>query len=107
MTEERWQTLTQKIKNDFSVLDQGEESTDVVGELVNFIEWEMPGRQMRAEYHTRPRVIDKKTFYSNRIGSSVKEEYVFSEDEKVNFAKFFQRNSSGDDWQEISAAGFV
>jgi hypothetical protein len=107
MTEERWQTLMQKIKNDFSVLDQGEEMTDVVGELINFIEWEMSGRQMRAEYHSKPKVIDKKTFYSNRIGSNVKEEYVFSADEKVSFAKFFQRNSASDDWQEISAAGFV
>ena len=107
MTEERWLDLKQKIISDFTVLDQGEETTEIAGEKVDFIEWEMPDKEMRAEYHTRPKVLEKKTFYSNRIGSDMKEEYVYSDDEMVSFAKFFQKNSDQTDWQEIEAKHFL
>jgi hypothetical protein len=107
MTEERWLDLRQKIISGYTVLDQGEESTAIAGEKVNFIEWEMPGKEMRAEYHTRPKVLEKKTFYSNRIGSDIKEEFVYSNDEQVSFAKFFQKNSEDMEWQEIEAKHFL
>lgn len=107
MTEEKWQQLLQKVNSQFTVLDSGLLAGDVPGAETEFIEWEMPNSQMRAEYHRRPKLLDRKTHYSKRIGGEVTEEAVYSEDESVRFVKFFSRSLPEEPWQEISLGDFA
>ncbi len=107
MNQAKWSNFIELVKNQFTVIDQGDYQTDIPGETVQFIEWHNGTKDMRAELHLKPKVVDKKTFYSNRIGSTVKEEYVYAPDETVEFTKFFEKNPSSDDWQEVDLAKYM
>lgn len=107
MNQSKWLNLVDMVKNKFTVQSEGEETTDISGEVVKFIEWQNGDREMRAEFHLKPKVLDKKTFYSNRIGSGVKEEFIYADDEIVEFAKFFEKLPENDEWQEINMAKFM
>ncbi len=102
MNESKWLNFVQMIKDKFAVQAEGQETTDIPGAVVKFIEWKNGDKEMRAEFHIKPKVLDKKTFYSRRIGSGVKEEYIYAADEKVEFAKFFEKSTLNDEWQEIN-----
>lgn len=107
MTKEKWQDLVIKVENTFTVIDQGSVSGELENESIEFIEWQMPDKQIRAEAHQRPKLLDKKTFYSNRIGSETSEQYVYSENEMVFFVNFFERFNEDDEWQEMKSGDFV
>ena len=62
---------------------------------------------MKVEWITRPKVLDKKTQYSNRIGSSVSVETVYSEDEVTNTFKVYKWDDNSESWQEMKAEGFI
>lgn len=107
MNQEKWHELLIRIEKNFTVLDNGKETGKVEGESIEYIEWEMPGKQIRAEAHTRPRLMDKKTLYSRRIGSQTKEERIYSDEEMVFFVNFFERFNDDDEWQEMKAGDFA
>ncbi len=101
MTKDKWIAFLEQIKNKFTVQDQGQYDTDIPGENIEYIEWVLGEKEMRAEFHTKPKVVGKKTFYSNRIGSTVKEQWQYDQEEKVSFAKFYEKRPNNDEWQEI------
>lgn len=93
MTQEKWQQLIGRIKDDFQVLKH--EQKDGEEEII----WQSPMGEMRLVRIVRPRVVGEKTKYSNRIGSSVGIEKVYSDTETVDIVKLW-RNQNGD-WIEI------
>jgi len=102
MIPEKWHEIKDQINENFEVLNSGEESIEnIPNSKLEFIEFNGPLGQMRLEFITKPRVLDKKTIYSNRIGSSVKEEYIYSEDEVVHQFKALKWNEMSDDWREV------
>jgi len=101
MAPDRWEEIKQLVQKNFEVLDSGgEEIEDIPDSKLEFIEFKGPLGKMRLEFITKPKVLDKKTLYSGRIGSDVKVEYVYSEDEKVNTFKAYKWNDEQDDWLE-------
>jgi hypothetical protein len=107
MNLEKWSELQTRVENDFTVLNKGTEPGQIPGETVEFIEWELGGRQLRAEWHDKPRLKDKKTIYSRRAGSQTVEQFEYDEEERVNFARFLERVGEDDEWREISLQDFV
>jgi len=107
MNIEKWNELQIKVENNFSVLDKGTESGQIDGETVEYIEWELAGKQYRAEWHDKPRLVDKKTVYSRRIGSQTVENFEYDNEDRVNFAKYFERVGGDDEWREITLSDFV
>jgi hypothetical protein len=101
MAPDRWEEIKQLVQKNFEVLGSGqEEIEDIPDSKLEFIEFEGPLGKMRLEFITKPKVLDKKTLYSGRIGSDVKVEYVYSENEKVNTFKAYKWNDEQDDWLE-------
>lgn len=107
MNQSKWPAFIEMVKNKFTVLAEGEETTSIPGEVVKYIEWQIGEKDMRAELHLKPKVLDKKTFYSNRIGSEVTEEFVYADDEIVEYAKFYEKSTDNDDWRELNMAQFM
>lgn len=107
MNQSKWPTFVEMVKNKFTVLDEGETNTDIPGEVVKFIEWQTGEKDMRAELHIRPKILDKKTFYNKRIGSKVREEFIYANDELVEFSKFYEKSSIDDEWQEVDMTQFI
>ncbi len=101
MIPDRWDEIKELVKNSFEVLNSGEEELeDIPNSKLEFVEFDAPIGKMRLEFITKPKVLDKKTLYSGRIGSDVKVEYVYSEDEMVYIFKAYKWDEDSDRWLE-------
>jgi hypothetical protein len=107
MNIERWKDIIGNIKDNFKVeeegADEGEEEGDPDTEYIIF---QGPLGRMKLELKIRPVILDKKTIYSNRIGSETKVEYVFSKNETTVKMKAFVYKENEGGWMEIEAANF-
>ncbi len=103
---DKWQEIKEKVLNDFEVHDQGNEKNEERLEDIEYLEFIGPMGRMRLEWISRPKVLDKKTQYSRRIGGDVSVDYVYSENEITYTFKVYKWSDVRDDWQEISARGF-
>lgn len=107
MTLEKWEEIKQKILSSFEILNQETLNNEERHEDTEAIEFIGPSGKMKVEWITRPKVLDKKTQYSNRIGSSVSVDYVYSPDEVTHTFKVYNWNEALEDWQEIKPGAFV
>lgn len=101
MNQERWGEIKQNILSSFEVRDQYTEDLDPGSAEV--IEFDGPQGLMQVKFITRPRLLDKKTSYSNRAGSNVKVDYVFSETDFVSHLEIFTWSETRNDWQKLEA----
>lgn len=99
MNKEKWEEISKKIKNNFEVEDEYLEDLDP-GQA-DVIEFNGPQGKLKVRFVTRPKMLDKKTTYSNRVGSDVKVDYVFSDTEEVNHLEVFTWTE--DDWKKIES----
>jgi len=107
MNIEKWKSIVGNIKDNFDFQDEGREHLDEAGGIdIEFIEFNGPLGRMRLELVSRPVVLDKKTTYSNRIGSETKVDYIYSLDEKSHKLNIFKWDEAIDDWQEIDNKNF-
>jgi hypothetical protein len=108
MQPERWQYIVGNIKDNFEILESDSEHCDDEGGVdIEYIVFKSPMGKVRLEYISKPVILDKKTIYSNRIGSETKVDYVYSQDEKSYKMMAYKWNDSADDWEEISADNFL
>jgi hypothetical protein len=105
MTNEKWQEIISMVEDKFKVEEKGAKAIDdAIGGNLEFIIFEGPLDRMKLERTERPVVLDKKTTYSNRIGSGVKVDYVLSPDEKIYKFKAYKWDEGENDWVEMEAA---
>ena len=78
MMPEKWVSVIGNIKDNFKVKDEGKFHSDEEGVI-----------------------LDKKTIYSNRIGSETKIDYVYSPDEKSHILVVYKWDESQNDWLEM------
>ena len=107
MTPEKWENLIDNIKDKFKVEEHKTEHLDEHGGTdIEFIIFKGPLGRMKLEFITKPRVLDKKTTYSRRIGSETAIEYVYSEDEKTHRLMAYKWDDFQNDWVEIDPDNF-
>ena len=107
MNIEKWQSILGNIKDNFDFQGEGQEHLDEDGGIdIDFIEFKGPLGLMRLEFVSRPVVLDKKTTYSNRIGSETKVDYIYSPDEKSHRLNIFKWDEGINDWQEMDSKNF-
>ena len=103
MHPDKWPEIKEKIKESFEVLADKLEQDEGRREEKEIIEFNGPAGKMRVEWVARPKVLEQKTQYSNRIGSSVGVETVYSETEVTHTFRAFKWDDGAGDWQEMSA----
>ena len=103
MTDERWQEVISQIKDNFKVLAERQEdlAKEPGGGTVEVIEFIGPLGKMKLERTTQPKILDKKTIGSRRIGSDTKVEYIYSDTELVHRFKAFKWNETDNIWVEV------
>ena len=107
MTKEKWQNILGNIKDKFNVLEHESEHVEEEGGIdVEYIVFNSPLGKVRLEHVEKPVVLDKKTTYSNRIGSETKVDYVYSEEEKSSQMIAYKWNDEEDEWEEMDAKNF-
>lgn len=108
MTNEKWQSITGHIKDNFEVEDEGNEHVDEDGGIdIEYMVFKGPLGTMRLEYITQPVILDKKTNYSKRIGSETDVKYIYSETEKTSKMLAYKWNEDDEEWMEIDASNFI
>lgn len=111
MLEDKWQEIKDKIGNDFEVLEHETESLEDVangptsakapaGGEVEILIFNSPLGKMKVTRTKKPKVLDKKTFYSNRAGGAVNVEYEYSETETVDNVEVFKWDDFSDNWKK-------
>jgi len=101
MIPDKWEQIKELAQSNFEILDSGEEPVeDIPNSKLEFLEFIGPLGKMRLEFITKPKVLDKKTLYSGRIGGDVKVDYIYSEDEMVYVFKAYKWDEVQDDWIE-------
>ena len=104
---EKWKDVLGQVKDKFSIEDEGKEHLDDHGGVdIEYVVFKGPLGLMRLEYVTKPLVIDKKTNYSNRIGSEAQVNYVYSDDEKSSKMNAYKWDDDQDDWVEMESKMF-
>ncbi|MBU1255409.1 hypothetical protein KKE74_00485 [Patescibacteria group bacterium] len=107
MKPEKWENLIGDIKDKFEVEEHDKKHLDEQGGTdIESIIFKGPLGRMKLEFITKPVVLDKKTSYSQRIGSQVDIEYIYSEDEKTNRLMAYKWNEAQNEWIEIDADSF-
>jgi hypothetical protein len=105
MTKERWKDIVGQVKDNFEVDEEGQEELpeeEGVG-LRHFVLFTGPLGRMMLELIERPVILDKKTIYSNRIGSQTQVEYVYSEEEKTYKLYAYRWDEALGEWVEMEA----
>jgi len=107
MTYERWQEIFGRIKDNFSIEDQGREHLDDEGGVdVDYVVFKSSLGRIKLELISKPVIVDKKINYSKRIGSHSQVDYVYSETEKTYKMNAYKWDDEMEDWIEIAAKNF-
>jgi len=107
MTIEKWEEIKIMLNSDFTVLENytvKDPENKTVVESVEFLHPTLG--KMKAEFQRRPKVLQTKTTYSNRIGSSVKVDHIYSDSEEVCEFKLFTWQAGSDVWQQSRSDDF-
>lgn len=105
MSDEKWDNLIGTIEEKFGIEEEIDEDT-AEGGIIEGVIFKSPLGKMKIERISMPKVIDKKTLYSNRPGSATRVDYVYSDTETVKKIKVYKWDKGQDDWVEISGDGF-
>lgn len=99
MTDEKWEETVGMIKEKFELKDRFSENLEGGG-AKEVVEFDGPLGRMRLERVEKPKVVDVKTTYSKRAGTSAtQEKQIISDTETVKFVKAYVLKD--DDWVEM------
>jgi len=103
MTDERWQEIIGRIKDNFKIINQEIKDLDQDTDpgSVEIVEFIGPLGKMKLERTTRPLIIDKKTIGSRRIGSESTVKYIYSTTEKVHKFTAYRFDEGISGWVEM------
>jgi len=105
MTKDKWLDLKDKVREKFDVEEEKSNTLeDVPDSVCETLIFSSPLGKIKLEWISKPRTLNEKTIFSNRIGSNVKVEKVYSQDERAEFLKAYKWES--DEWEEINADSF-
>ncbi len=109
MTEDKWEEIKEMVNKNFEVFENqvfelsGEQGEGTREELV----FNGPLGKIKLEMVVKPLVINKKTHYSKRMGTSAKVDYITSETEKVRTLFAYKLDPVEDNWVKIDTAQFA
>ena len=106
MTQEKWLDLINMIEDKFQIEERKKEPLEEGPGECDTVVFKLSTGRFRLDYIRRPRVLDKKTTYSHRVGGDVKVDYIYSEDEFVAKLHAYRWDAGSDSWIEIEPEMF-
>ncbi len=106
MHPDRWLEIKKKVIDSFELFNEFTQKDEEIRQETEILEFNGPAGKMRVEWITRPKVLDKKTNYSNRIGGSVSVAYIYSPDEFTHTFKVYRWDEPSESWNEMDASAF-
>ncbi len=103
MSPEKWENLKSRLEAAFPDLEfEVEELPPEKQGKKEVVRFSGPLGLMKLEFVSQPKVLDKKTIGSKRIGSRPKVEYLYSPDEFSYFLKAYRWDHDRQNWEEIN-----
>ena len=107
MSPDKWNNIIGQIQDNFEVEEHDHRHEDEMGGVdIEFIVFQGPLGRIKLEFVSKPVVLDKKTIYSNRIGSGTKVDYIYSDTEKSHKMIAYKWDEGGDRWVEMDGRSF-
>lgn len=104
MNIDRWRDVVGQIKDNFSVEEHETfEFEEDGGSSLERLIFESPLGRVKMEFLVRPKVLDKKITYSNRIGSDSIIEYIYDPMEKSCQLLVYRWSEANNDWLPFDA----
>ena len=104
MHQDRWRDVVGQIKDNFEVEEyEVTTSEEDGGTTLERLIFESPLGKVKMEFLVRPKVLDKKITYSNRIGSDSIIEYVYDPVEKSCQLLVYRWSEANNDWLPFDA----
>lgn len=105
MNNDKWLDTLDKIKERFRIEERTDEPIeDIPNSRLETVIFESPLGRIKMMRTTTPRVLDKKTAYSNRAGSEMSVQYVYSDTETVQRVEIFRWDEGMGDWVKAEIA---
>lgn len=101
MTEEKWQQLIGRIKDEFEVSSHEKSGGEGARERAEEIIFIGPAGKMRLVRTIKPRALGEKTYYSGRLAAQTGIEKIYSDTETVDFVKLYREDRG--EWAEMDA----
>lgn len=104
MHQDRWRDIVGQIQDNFAV-EEHETTTfeEEGGSSLERIVFESPLGRIKLEFLVRPKVLDKKVSYSNRIGSESVVEYIYDPNEKSCQLLVYRWSEANNNWLPFEA----
>lgn len=111
MNDEKWGDVVNLIEQKFEVLDKTKEENPIgddfgeekATEKIETIIFNGSLGKIKVERTTRPIILDKKSHYTKRMGTSAQTEIIYSKDEFSHKFKAYKWDDIDNDWVEIEA----
>ena len=108
MNDEKWEQLVQAAKNHFEdvslkteeLLRETQDGPQKEG-TQDVLEFEKNGERFRLVRENRPAVLEKKQFFSHRMGDTARTEYKLSDTEFSHKLRVY-KELGYDDWEEVT-----
>ncbi|MBI2050377.1 MAG: hypothetical protein HYT31_01050 [Parcubacteria group bacterium] len=105
MTEEKWQAVVGRLKDDCEILEHQTVNGEMEGETTEEIVFVNPMGKMKLRRSVKPRLLEEKTHYSGRVGQSTGIERVYSDDEFVDTVELFKDEYG--EWVPVDNSSFA
>ena len=100
MQPDRWLELKGELKQKFELEDEYSEELDHGSQEV--VEFVSPMGRVKLCFVQKPKVLDKKTTYSNRIGSGVSVEYVYDLENSTYHLDVWLWSEGNEQWEKLA-----
>ena len=105
MNNDKWLDVLDKVKERFGIVERTDEPIeDIPNSRLEVVIFDSPLGRIKMIRTTKPRVLDKKTAYSNRAGSDMSVQYVYSDTEIVQRVEIFRWDENFGDWVKAEIA---
>jgi hypothetical protein len=99
MQVDRWQELKHELKQKFTLEEEYSEELEYGEQEV--LEFVSPLGKIKLCFVKKPKILDKKTTYSNRIGSNVSVEYVYDPENFTYHLDVWLWSEPNDQWEKL------
>jgi hypothetical protein len=105
MNNDKWLDVLDKVKERFGIVERTDEPIeDIPNSRLEVVIFDSPLGRIKMMRTTKPRVLDKKTAYSNRAGSDMSVQYVYSDTELVQRVEILRWDENFGDWVKAEIA---
>lgn len=107
MTQEKWDELVGRVKDDFTVEEEREEYDPETRATISSVVFRGPLGRLKIERVVKPRVIGQRAVGGSKFGAGKTIERVFSDEETIDAFRAYRWDEARGAWGAVDAAALI